>query len=111
MPLRAASSAIRAKSSSEISAPVGLPGELMMIPRVRGVNAAWSFANCESRYYGVVRPIDHGHIPRSLVANEGKIVFRFCTDRCASNCDVTNKYSPAFPSHPAAVHLEGQLSK
>ena len=40
MPRRAASSAIAASAASSISAPVGLPGELMMMPRVRGVIAA-----------------------------------------------------------------------
>ena len=35
MPRRAASRAIAARSSSEISAPVGLHGELRMMPRVR----------------------------------------------------------------------------
>ncbi len=37
MSRRAASSAIAAISDSAISAPVGLHGELMMMPRVRGV--------------------------------------------------------------------------
>ena len=39
MPRRAASSATGSRSASVISAPVGLPGELMMMPRVRGVMA------------------------------------------------------------------------
>ena len=40
MPRGAAASATRARSSSLINAPVGLPGELRMPPRVRGPNAA-----------------------------------------------------------------------
>ena len=40
MPRRAAWSATAAMSASEISAPVGLPGELITTPRVRGVSAA-----------------------------------------------------------------------
>ena len=40
MPRRAASFAMASSSPSEMIAPVGLSGELRMIPRVRGVNAA-----------------------------------------------------------------------
>ncbi len=40
MPRRAASCATAARSSSEMRAPVGLHGELMMMPRVRGVTAS-----------------------------------------------------------------------
>ena len=39
MPRRPVSSAIAARSCSEMSAPVGLHGELMITPRVRGVTA------------------------------------------------------------------------
>ena len=39
MPRFAASFASVSRSSSDISAPVGLPGELMMMPRVCGVSA------------------------------------------------------------------------
>ena len=49
MPRCAASSATRARSSSLISAPVGLPGELMTMPRVRGVNAAMSVSACSRK--------------------------------------------------------------
>ncbi len=40
MPRVAAASPIARSSDSAISAPVGLPGELTMMPRVRGVTAA-----------------------------------------------------------------------
>jgi hypothetical protein len=40
MPCFAAASPIVLSSDSATSAPVGLPGELMMMPRVRGVTAA-----------------------------------------------------------------------
>ena len=40
MPRRAASSPMARSAASEMSAPVGLPGELTMMPRVRGVMAS-----------------------------------------------------------------------
>ena len=57
-PRRAASLAIASSSASEISAPVGLPGELMMMPRVRGVTAP-RIASAVQReaVLGVVRTI------------------------------------------------------
>ena len=53
---RAAASAMAPSSDSAISAPVGLAGELMMIPRVRGVTASRIVrARMAKPSYGYVR--------------------------------------------------------
>ena len=59
MPRRAASLAIASSSPSEISAPVGLAGELMMMPRVRGVNAASRSSAVSAKPSSALRADDH----------------------------------------------------
>ena len=50
---------MRASSASSISAPVGLPGELMMMPRVRGVIAAMNGVGVHREAVLGVRLHDH----------------------------------------------------
>ena len=66
MPRRAASCATIARSSSEMSAPVGLHGELMMMPRVLGVTASSSAPALMAKPSSGRRPHEHRRRLRQL---------------------------------------------
>ena len=59
MPCCAATSPIALSSDSAISAPVGLPGELMMMPRVRGVTASRIVRGVDREAVLGMRPRQH----------------------------------------------------